>query len=51
MSGIRSSDVEWLAVCVAFCFLTDWLDSANRLPVKWWFAVLVLAFVIVIRRR
>lgn len=51
MSRLRGSDVEWLLFCGLFTFVTDWLDHANRLPVRWWFVVLVLAFTIAIRRQ
>lgn len=51
MSGVRGSDVEWLIFCGVSVTLIDWLDHLNRLPVRWWFVILVLAFVIVIRRQ
>jgi len=50
MSRLRGSDVEWLAFCGVSVTLIDWLDHLNRLPVRWWFVVLVLAFVMARRR-
>lgn len=51
MSRLRGSDVERLIFCGVSVTLIDWLDHLNRLPVRWWFVVLVLAFVIVTRRQ
>lgn len=51
MSRLRGSDVEWLVFCGVSVTLIDWLDSTNGLPVRWWFVILVLAFVIVTRRQ
>lgn len=51
MSRLRGSDVERLIFCGVSVTLIDWLDHLNRLPVRWWFWVLVLAFVIVARRQ
>ena len=38
-NGLRGSDVEWLVFCGVSVTLIDWLDSANGLPVRWWFRV------------
>lgn len=51
MSRLRSSDWEWLVFCGISVTLLDWLDNANRLPIRWWFVFLVLMLALAARSK
>ena len=42
-------DIEGLAFFGVSALAIDWLDNANRLPVRWWFVLVLLAVVLAYR--